>query len=191
APGLGAWHTAAGMLAPVPELHYEGRELPALNVDSAARYPAFVAELADLTGIDPGYRRCGTVQAAWDAADLADLRALHAFQASLGIASRLLTSRELRELSPALAAGLPGGLWAEGDHQVDPRRLHAALRAAVAAAGAAERPGRVATIDVTGERVEGVTLADGTRITAGVTVLAAGAWSRGLGGLPDDVRPPV
>jgi glycine oxidase len=179
------------MLAPVTELHYEGRELLALNIESAARYPAFVAELADATGLDAGYRACGTVQAAWDAADLADLRALHAFQQSLGLASRLLTSRELRELSPALAPGLPGGLWAEGDHQVDPRRLHAALVAAAAAAGVAQRRGQVATVDLIGDRVTGVTLADGTRLAAGVTVVAAGAWARLVGGLPDDVRPPV
>src|SRR4029453_53897 len=33
APGTGASHTAAGMLAPVTELHYEGRELLALNLE--------------------------------------------------------------------------------------------------------------------------------------------------------------
>ena len=187
----GAWHTAAGMLAPVTELHYEGRDLLALNVESAARYPAFAAELTDATGLDIGYRTCGTVQVAWDAADLADLRALHAFQASLGITSELLTARELRGVSPVLAAGLPGGLWAAGDHQVDNRRLRAALLAASCQAGVDVRPGRVARIDATDDRVSGVTLADGTRLTGGHTVLAAGAWSRGIEGLPEDVRPPV
>ncbi len=112
APGSGASRTAAGMLAPVTELHYEGVELLALNVESATRYPDVAAELASLTGIDVGYRRCGTVQAAWDAADLAELRALHDFQAGLGVESRMLTGDELRDEEPALAAGLPGGLWA-------------------------------------------------------------------------------
>jgi glycine oxidase len=187
----GAWHTAAGMLAPVTELHYEGRDLLALNVESAARYPAFAVELTDVTGLDIGYRTCGTVQVAWDAADLADLRALHEFQASLGITSELLTSRELRSHSPVLAAGLPGGLWAAGDHQVDNRRLRAALLAASIKTGVDVRRGRVARIDATDEHVSGVTLADGTRLTGGHTVLAAGAWSRGIDGLPDDVAPPV
>jgi glycine oxidase len=187
----GAWHTAAGMLAPVTELHYEGRDLLALNVESAARYPAFAAELADFTGRDIGYRTCGTVQVAWDAADLANLRALHAFQASLGVTSELLTGRELRSVSPVLAAGLPGGLWAKGDHQVNNRRLRAALFAATSHAGVDVRPGRVARIDATDDRVSGITLSDGTRIPGGHTVLAAGAWSRGIDGLPDDVRPPV
>jgi glycine oxidase len=187
----GAWHTAAGMLAPVTELHYEGRELLSLNLESAARYPAFAAELADVTGLDVGYRRCGTVQVAWDAADLADLRALHAFQSSLGVASDMLTSRDLRNLSPALAAGLPGGLWAADDHQVDNRRLHAALFDAATRAGVRPRSGRVTSIDVTADRADGVSLDDGAHLKAATTVLAAGAWSRLVDGLPDDVRPPV
>ena len=145
-PGAGASSTAAGMLAPVTELHFEGRELLALNLESAARYPAFAAELAELTGIDVGFRRCGTVAVGWDAADLAAMRQLHAFQRSLGVESALLTSRELRELEPALAAGLPGGLWAENDHQVDNRKLHAALLTAVEQAGGVTVPQRVAAV---------------------------------------------
>ena len=188
---VGAWHTAAGMLAPVTELHYEGRELLALNVDSAARYPDFAAELAEATGLDVGYRRCGTVQVAWDAADLADLRALHAFQASLGVTSELLTSRDLRKLSPTLAAGLPGGLWAADDHQVDNRLLHAALLVAARRAGVDVRQGHVASVDVRSGRAAGVRIDDGASVSAAHIVLAAGAWSRDIGGLPDDVRPPV
>ena len=195
-PGAGATHTAAGMLAPVTELHYEGRELLTLNLDSAARFPALAAELAEATGIDIGYRTCGTVQAAWDATDLADLRALHAFHGSLGVTSQMLTSRELREAEPALAAGLPGGLWAADDHQVDNRLLHAALLRAGTDAGVTLVTSRVVAIDrdvpATGEgRITGVTLDDGTRLSAGTTVLAAGAWSRRVGGLPDDLLPPV
>jgi glycine oxidase len=183
-PGSGASWTAAGMLAPVTELHYEGRSLLALNRESAARYPGFVAELAALTGVDVGYRRCGTVQAAWDAADLAALRDLHAFQSSLGIDSRLLTARELREAEPGLAAGLPGGLWAADDHQIDNRLLHGALRRAAAAAGVREVRARVGGWLVRGDRVTGVGTEDGQHIGAATVVLAAGAWSATVGGPP-------
>ena len=44
-PGAGASHAAAGMLAPVTELHYGEEDLLRLNLLSARRYPAFVAEL--------------------------------------------------------------------------------------------------------------------------------------------------
>jgi glycine oxidase len=175
APGRGAAHTAAGMLAPVTELHYEGRELLELNLESARRYPAFVAELAAESGQDVGYWECGTVQAAWDAADLAELRALQAFQATLGLDSTLVTSRELRQLQPALAAGLPGGLFAPHDHQVDNRALVAALLAAVRRRGVEFVAEAAADVGAGGVR-----LVSGRRLSAGTTVLAAGAWSRHL-----------
>jgi glycine oxidase len=188
ASGSGASWTAAGMLAPVTELRYEGRELLALNVDSARRYPAFAAELADATGLDVGYRTTGTVQAAWDAADLADLRALHDFHDTLGVHSELLTSRELREIEPALASGLPGGLFAADDHQVDTRKLHTALRVA---AGAEIITARVTDVVVEADRARGVRTDAGARIDAGTVVLAAGAWTRTIDGLPPEIQPRV
>ena len=47
APGAGASWAAAGMLAPVTEVHYGEEALLALNLASAARYPSFVAELEE------------------------------------------------------------------------------------------------------------------------------------------------
>ena len=47
APGGGAAQVAAGMLAAVTELHYGEQTLLGLNVASAERYPAFVAELEE------------------------------------------------------------------------------------------------------------------------------------------------
>jgi glycine oxidase len=182
APGAGATHTAAGMLAPVTELHYEGRALLDLSLESARRYPGFVAELADETGLAVGYRDAGTVQVAWDAADLAELRAQQAFQASLGLRSEVLTGRELRALEPALAAGLPGGLLAADDHQVDSRALVAALLQAVTARKVGLVNERARALDR-----HGVGLASGDRLGAATVVLAAGAWSRDLLDVP--VRP--
>ena len=172
-PERGAWHTAAGMLAPVTELHYAETPLLRLNLASLAAYPQFAAELTGTTGLPTGYQECGTVSLAWDAADLAALRDLHAFGESLGLRGRLLTGRELRALEPAVAPGLPGGLLAEGDHQVDPRLLHAALHAAATAAGVRFRPTSARLDRLTTE----VQLHDGTTLSAGTVVLAAGAWS--------------
>ena len=59
-PDRGAWHAAAGMLAPLTEAEYTETPLLRLNLDSLARYPAFVAEVADETGLPTGYRDDGT-----------------------------------------------------------------------------------------------------------------------------------
>ena len=191
APGSGASRAAAGMLAPVTELHYGEQPLLELNLASAARYPSFAAELEDVTGRTIGYRRTGTVVAAWDAADLAALRDLAGFAGALGQTVRALTGRELRTLVPGIAPGLPGGLLAADDHQVDNRRLHAALLAAVTGAGARVVQASVARVDVFGDQVRGVTTADGVTLGAGTVVLAAGAHSGRIAGLPHAARPRV
>ena len=49
----------------------------------------------------------------------------------------------------------------------------------------------VARIVTSGERAAGVALADGTQVHADTVVLAAGAWSRRIEGLPTEARPPV
>lgn len=189
-PGRGAWHTAAGMLAPVTELHYEETPLLRLNLESAGRYGAFAAELTDLTTLPTGYTRSGTLAVAWDAADLAALRDLHDFGRTLGLDATMVTGRELRRLEPALAVGLPGGMLAADDHQVDPRLLHAALLAAGERCGV-RLVASTARVRQVADRVVGVELDDGERIDAATTVLAAGAWSAHVQGVPDGARPPV
>ncbi|MFF9084967.1 glycine oxidase ThiO [Streptomyces sp. NPDC014991] len=190
-PGGGAARVAAGMLAAVTELHYGEETLLALNLESARRYPEFVAELTELTGHDPGYRRCGTLAVALDADDRAHLRDLHALQQRSGLASEWLSGRECRRLEPMLAPGVRGGLRVDGDHQVDPRRLSAALMAACERAGVVFHHAWAERLDVAGGRAAGVTTADGTGLRAGQVVLAAGSLSGRLAGLPEELRPPV
>lgn len=191
APGGGAARVAAGMLAAVTELQYGEQTLLDLNLASAARYPAFVEELTELTGLDTGYRRCGTLAVALDADDRAHLRDLHAFQESLGLESQWLGGRDCRRLEPMLAPGVRGGLRVDGDHQVDPRRLAAALLRAAERAGVAFVRAAAARIEVAGDRAVGVRLADGTLVGAARTVLAAGSESGRIGGLPPGLLPPV
>jgi glycine oxidase len=184
-PGRAALHTAAGMLAPISELHYTEEPLLVLSLESVHGYPEFAAELEQVSGLPTGFEPCGTVSIAWDGADLAALRDLHAFGESLGIEAHLLTGRELHEVEPELAPGLPGGLLAAGDHQVDPRLMHAALCRAAVDAGVTvsdEAP----VVKVHDGRVVGI-----EGVAAEHVVLAAGAWSAEVAGLPEDGRPPV
>ncbi|WP_406107299.1 glycine oxidase ThiO [Streptomyces sp. NBC_01003] len=192
-PGGGAAQVAAGMLAAVTELHYGEAEqtLLGLNVESARRYPAFAAELSEATGLDLGYRACGTLAVALDADDRAHLRELHALQRKSGLESEWLTGRECRRLEPMLAPSVRGGLRVDGDHQIDPRRLAKALVAACERAGVRFHRQWAERLTVVREGARGVVLADGTGLDADQVVLAGGSLSGRLAGVPDDVLPPV
>jgi glycine oxidase len=190
APERGAWHTAAGMLAPVTELHYTETPLLRLNLDSLRRYPDFAAEVTEDAGRPTGYVECGTIVAAWDGADLAALRDQQAFATKLGLSTELVPGRQLRALEPTLAAGLPGGLVAADDHQVDPRRLHAALLAAGRRRGVQVVESAGALVVDRG-RVGGVRVTGGAVISSRWVVLAAGCWSGRVDGLPPEAAPPV
>lgn len=190
-PGGGAAQVAAGMLAAVTELHYGEQTLLGLNLESARRYPDFAAELTDLTGHDLGYRRCGTLAVALDADDRAHLRELHALQRQSGLDSDWLSGRECRRLEPMLAPGVRGGLRVDGDHQIDPRRLAAALVAACERAGVVIHRTWAERLSVLRERAAGVVTREGEVLGAGQVVLAAGSLSGRLAGVPEDLLPPV
>jgi glycine oxidase len=191
APGRGASWAAAGMLAPVTEVHYGEGPLLQLNLASAARWPTFAAEVEEASGRPVGYTPWGTLAVARDADDNAALEDLYQFQLRNGLQVERLRSRECRQLEPGLHPGIRGGVLAPGDHQVDNRALVQALLAACERAGAQMVAGRVAELATQGDRVTGVVLAGGETLAAGTVVLAAGCWSGGLGGLADEVLPPV
>ncbi|POX52966.1 glycine oxidase ThiO [Streptomyces sp. Ru71] len=191
APGGGAAQVAAGMLAAVTELHHGEQTLLGLNLASARRYPDFAAELTDASGQDLGYRRCGTLAVALDADDRAHLRELHALQRQSGLESEWLSGRDCRRLEPMLAPGVRGGLRVDGDHQVDPRRLAAALVTACERAGVVFHRKRAERLTVARERATGVVTGEGEELGAGQVVLAAGSLSGRLAGVPEDVLPPV
>ena len=190
APGSGASYASAGMIAPVSEAAYGEERLLRLELASKDRYPAFVAEVEDVAGIETGYRPEGTIEVAFDADDLAALEDRYRFQESLGIDVRRISGRECRKLEPMLAPTIRGGLLAGEDHSIDPRRLTRALLLAAERGGVRLLRDRVAAVVTAADRVTGVRLASGD-VPAPRVVLAAGCWTAELAGIPAEARPPV
>jgi glycine oxidase len=190
--GAGASHAAAGMLAACCEAEPGEEALVALGRESQARWPAFAEELAQASGIDVELRREGTLVLALTADDQAEIAHRLEFQRRLDLPLEWLSAAATRAREPHLAGKIAGALYSPQDHQVDNRKLVAALRIAAEAAGATIHEHRpVKEIFVQGGRAKGVVLDDGTIAAADLVVLAAGAWSRSIGGLPPDRRPPV
>jgi len=190
--GSGASHAAAGMLAACCEAEPGEEALVALGRESQARWPAFADELSRATGIDVELRREGTLVLALTADDQAEIAHRLEFQLQLDLPLQWLSAAQTRAREPHLAGKIAGALFSAQDHQVDNRKLAQALRAAAEAAGVTIHEHRPAKeIVVQGGRAKGVALEDGTIAAADIVVLAAGAWSRGIAGLPPDRRPPV
>jgi glycine oxidase len=191
-----ATSVAAGMLAPVAEVEFgaAGRGVLELGLRSAGMWPEFAAELEQATGLEVGLRRSGMLLVARDEDEARELERQLAFRASLGLRVTRLRPSAVRELEPALAPTVRLALEAPDDHSVDPRPVLAALRRACELTGVQVRErAPVARVELNGRggRVVGVTLADGERVDAGRVVLAAGAWTGELEGLPTHARAPV
>lgn len=190
-PGSGASHAAAGMIAPVSESTFGEERLLALAVESARRWPGFAAELEDASGRSVGYRSDGTLVVGLDADDNRALDVLYGFQREHGLEVQRLRGSECRELEPALAPGVRGGVLVPGDHQVDNRATTAALLVAAERAGVRFVHRRARGLRVEGGRCVGVRVERGDDLEADAVVLAAGAWSARVPGLPREAVPPV
>lgn len=183
-PGREASWAAAGMLSPFSEAEADGPFLD-FGLRSLELWPGWAAELEAAAGHPVGYRESGKLRVALSLEEEERLRARLRWAAARGLEARWVDGEELRETEPLLTPHARGGLLLEKDFQVDNRLLGAALEEAGRRAGAEIRSGSaVRGIRSAGGRVEGVTLEDGSRIDAPRVLLAAGAWSAEVGGLP-------
>lgn len=190
--GHGATHAAAGMLAPSSEVAFEEDALLRLGLKSLALYPDFVAELEQDSGLSVDYRDEGTLLVGLDADDATKLEHTHAYRVKCGLSAEKLDAQQARELEPGLAPGLQSALYIASDHQVDPRRLSAALAEAFRRAGGQliERCA-VASIECAGDAVRALTTANGERVACENILVAAGAWAQKITGLPPGILPRV
>lgn len=190
-PGTGATGASAGMLAP----QYETAEPDAafrFGVACKEAYPAFIERIQALAAWDVGFRSNGMLVANRTASEAEDAARTLALQRAVGLTGEILSCDDARRVHRAVSADIHSWLWLPHEAQVDTQRLAVALADAVQAAGVTLVRGlEVTALDSEGGRVTGVRLSDGRGMDAPIVVIAAGAWSRRIGGLPRDlpVRP--
>jgi glycine oxidase len=190
-PGDGASRAAAGMLAPVSELHAGEEPLLALNAASHARWPDFADELGASSDVLVPLRRDGTLVVAFDDDDMRAVDEVFALQSRLGLDASRRGGRDCRRLEPLLSPRVRGGVHVADEANVDGRTVCRALLVAVERSGGRLVREQVDEVLVAGDRVTGVRLVSGPAIPAERVVLAAGAWAGSALGLPANVTPPV
>jgi len=181
-PGRGATWAAGGMLSPLSEAAC-AEPFFRLAVESLDLWPSFATRIARTVGIDVEYRPAGKLHAAFTAGEAEALAGMQARGAGFGV--QKLSGDEARALEPALSPAVRSALLVGRDHRVNTRVLGDALWKCAERAGATFRVGAgVRRIHARGARVASVELADGARIDCTELVIAAGAWSGNLEGLP-------
>ncbi|WP_433793340.1 glycine oxidase ThiO [Actinoplanes sp. CA-252034] len=173
----GAWHVAAGMLAPGGESAFEYPHLTRLLEAGHELWPRFVAGLGDV-----GYDRAGTLSLALTADDVAEAAREWKHQ-------RLtpLTGSQVRDLEPAISPRVRAGAFAAAEHQVDPRRIVAALRDRLRGRIVPRRIADLSELDAGGTPAATSTVAGRAGGGFDVIVVAAGHHTGALTGLP--IRP--
>lgn len=131
--------------------------------------------MAARAGLD--LRDDGTLDVAFGPDDMALLDQQARFMEKLGLPVERLTGRECRRLEPMLAPSVSGGLLARTDAWVNPRRVTAALLAALERLGVPVLRARVTELLRDGGRVTGVRLAPPETGRAGLPDVRVSAMS--------------
>jgi glycine oxidase len=170
------------MLAPQIEALPDDPMLP-LALEARDRFGALCAELEADTGIAVGLNACGIAVVAFDAAREAELSAAAATQRGMGLEAEWLDRAQLSRRHPGIGREARGALLAPRDGTVDNVRLTSATLADAAARGAGLEKSEARAVIIEGARARGV-VTDAGRREAAAVVIATGAWSGKLAGLP-------
>jgi glycine oxidase len=186
--GAEASTAAAGMLAPLAEESAPRVFLDACR-DSLSLWGPWVAALEGETGLSVAYESSGSLLVALDPQDDAELeRSVHAARAA-GQQARDVEPAALRHWVPDIAPGVRRAVHLAAEHRVDNVQLCAVLAQAVQKLGVQiHYHSEVESVERRAPGTPGGTtlLVHGShwRKEARLLVLAAGAWSGQIPGLP-------
>jgi D-hydroxyproline dehydrogenase subunit beta len=122
------------------------------------------------------YEACGTIWVAADEAEMIEVRRKEKFYSERGVAVEVLDSQALADAEPNLRPGLFGGFRVPGDSVIYPPCAARFLVARAISKGANLFLGK----PVKEIKAQGVSLQDGSFISAGIIVNSAGSWSPSL-----------
>lgn len=182
--GSGATYASAGMIAAAAELGSSDNAEAVFARKSAAMWPGFASDLEAAAGIDIGYRKNGALIVT----TLSDAKNDSTPEHATG--ERLDRDRALAK-EPTLARDIASALWVSDEAVVDTQALCRALAVAfVRAGGVIQSNETVVRVESEAGEVRGV-LTPFAFHQADAYVLAAGAWTSRIEGLPQGVVPPV
>ncbi len=183
-PGAGATGASAGMLV----AQYEAggpTEKFWFCLESRKRYPEFVAKVEELSGRSLEMRRDGMLVANLSPEEHDEACETVRWQREAGLQAELVEPDRAAQLQPGVSSEAVSYLWLPDEGQLDSQRLAELIADAIGRTDIRLISGNaVAEIRSRGGSVIGVAMADGRTLDADRVVLAAGAWSGEVAGLP-------
>lgn len=183
-PGAASPASAGMLAAQIEPVDVDSFSLP---IRARELYEPLAPLLRETTGIDIGFWRPGIASLAFDPIAESRLRDEVAAQRQAGLRCDWLEPEDVHERWPGVAPECRGALFACEDGALDPQALARACVADARRLGATLVAERVQAVAVMAGTATGLTTAQGTT-TAGHVVIAAGAWSPGIGALPRPLR---
>jgi len=190
-PGQEASWASAGILSPAPE-NSAMIAMVLLGRASMALYPDFAASVEEISGLPTGYRAKGTLEVLLSRHAKAELNTIIALHHGLGLKAEAISAEQARELEPSISEEVEAAVLRPDEASIDNRLLTAALLEAAKRSGAQILPGSpVRSVWTEGSCCRGLILANGERIAARHTVVAAGCFSSQIAGVKEyaPVRP--
>ena len=182
-PGREASWAGAGMLSPAPDAPSSIPLVP-LSRASLSLYPAFIAEIEEISGRRVAYRRDGAIELLFSTDAERDLSTLIALHHALSLPTEPLPLDEAAKMEPGLTRRAQAAAYFPYEACIDNRALMDALLAAVAVSGVRVFPATSAReIVIDGGRCAGLRTGDGTLLAAREVIVAAGAFSGLIEGL--------
>lgn len=188
--GRAASWAAAGMLSPQTEAEPTETHLLPLMRESLDLWPAFARELSGATNIPLNLKQDGALTVAVDRDDAEKLEFQFKLQQKFGFKPEMLSGYDARKREPSLSRTVTAALFSPQDAQVDNRAVTAALHKAYVASGGKLHENADVTGIICADKVSGVAI-KGEIIPHENVVVAAGAWSRSIQGIPHSLLPPV
>jgi len=182
--GNGATAASGGMLAAATELGTTPTPEVAFARKANGLWPDFAAALQAQTGVDIAYRANGALLLRMKGENTITHHALSGDM-------RFLAAGEARAMEPLLGDGITDAIFAASEALVDSQALCRALAVAFVKAGGEVLSNETAVrFELNGNRVTGITTPFTTH-HADAFVLATGAWSARIEGLPAEAVPPI
>lgn len=171
--GLSA-HFGSGVPGPMTE-HYR---------TSIAKHIALYESFGHDASHDWELQKVTSLSLADNEASAAGLKSDVEWMQSEGFDAEFIEAQEIYRLEPSIRSGFVAASHVNAGLELDSFSYTRSMATEAQRRGAVFVDGEVAAVNTTNDRVTGITLADGTELSAGLVVAATGPWTSDVEGIP-------